>query len=176
MHSPRPPKNPKDVERRCGGFLRATGLQTEQKHFRFMFLTDHPWGCPTGYAGAYMFRHICAPGHWFIMTSCLKTELEGWEHYKHVKHLCYYPHAVIRKQTYLQKRFGNDPWTWVKHYSDKDPRNWHTRPKYHDLGSRVVDMYKQGYTIKEISLELNLIRQTVYGHVNKYKKNLTTAQ
>ena len=174
MNKSRPPKNATDVSRRCGGWLRSHNIATEAKHFRFMFITKHPQGCPTGYEGSYMFRHWCAPEHWFIMTSCLKVDLESWQNYKHVEHLSYNPHAIIRKKTYLQKRFGNDPWDWVKHYSEKDPTKWTQRPKYHNLGDKVVEMYKQGYTIKEISLELDLIRQTVYGHINKYKKSLTT--
>ena len=176
MNKIKPPKNATDVSRRCGGWLRAHGIQTEQKHFRFMFLTKHPQGCPTGYEGAYAFRHHCAPGYWFVMTSCLKLELEAWNNYKHVEHLSYYPRCITRKKSYLQKRFGNNPWDWVKHYSDKDPETWYTRPKNYDLGARVVQMHKQGYSAKEICLELDLIRQTVYGHIKKYKKSLTTTE
>ncbi len=176
MNKSKPPKNAKDVERRCGGFLRNHSIATEGKHFRFFFLTKYPQGCPTGYEGAYAFRHQCAPGQWFVMTSCLKVELENWHNYKHVEHLSYNPRCITRKKTYLQKRFGNDPWDWVKHYSQKDPTKWTQKPKYHDIQYRVVEMHNQGYTTKEICLELNLIRQTVYRHINNYEKSLTEAK
>ena len=171
----RPPKNAEEVARKCGGWLRNNQIETERKHFRFMFITKHPQGCPTGYAGAYAFKHPSVPDHWFIMTSCLKVDLEKWKNYKHVEHLTFNPKCITRKQSYLQKKFGNNPWDWVKHFSEKDPAKWTPKLKYNEIQYRVVELHKQGYTIKEICLELNLIRQTAYRHVNNYKKSLTEA-
>lgn len=145
------------------------------QYIRAIIVTEDPFQVPVGETSSDILQWM--QGTWIVATSAFCKDIDLYERTHNPLRIIRTGNSRKPAPSLTERRYGSDPWAWIKVYSSRNPADWDPGfTRSHEASKQkrkiIAEMLQEGHTRREIALALDMKRENLQAHIAKIKKEL----